>query len=148
MKSLSPAVVLDNYRGRVGQLHTQVEWGWDYTLEAMRTVVSHYQRSSSQDPAFVIFHVAAEPHDKSEIRSLLQNSAGLGVFWLFVGFTSGAGRGRVADDLAFYANLNASASATFTNVAFHDAGQNPGSVPDDQFYATLTQAFTTWLTSR
>lgn len=62
--------------------------------------------------------VGDEPWDNVEVRSLLQNTASLGVFWLFVGF----GRGK----LAFYKNLNASASATFTNVAFYDASKNPG----------------------
>ncbi|GAA2616473.1 hypothetical protein GCM10010304_82540 [Streptomyces roseoviolaceus] len=46
---------------------------------------------------------------------MLQNTASLGIFWLFVGF----GRGK----LAFYKSLNASTSATFTNVAFYDASK-------------------------
>ncbi|MFF3897287.1 VWA domain-containing protein [Streptomyces sp. NPDC001812] len=105
---------LDNYRGRIGQLHTQVDWGWG--------------------------NVADEPWDKAEVRSsLLQNTASLGVFWLFVGF----GRGK----LAFHKNLNASASATFTNVAFYDASKNPGSVPGEQFYTGLIDAFATWMRS-
>lgn len=61
-----------------------------------------------------------EPWDKAEVRSMLQNTASLWVFWLFVGF----GRG----ELPFYKNLNASASASDTNVAFCDASKNPGSV--------------------
>ncbi|MGW4688776.1 VWA domain-containing protein [Streptomyces sp. NPDC004244] len=68
---------------------------------------------------------------------MLQNTAPSGVFWLFVGF----GRGK----LAFYRNLNASASAAFTNVAFYDATKNPGSVPDERFYAGLVGAFAAWL---
>ncbi|MFE9813127.1 hypothetical protein [Streptomyces sp. NPDC005548] len=67
------------------------------------------------------------------MRTLLQNTASLGVFWLFVGF----GRGR----LAFYKNLNALASATFTNVASYDAGKNPGAVPGERFYTSLVAAF-------
>ena len=27
---------LDNYRGRIGQLHTQVDWGWGNVANAMR----------------------------------------------------------------------------------------------------------------
>ncbi|MFF7579145.1 hypothetical protein ACFZBE_29845 [Streptomyces sp. NPDC008061] len=59
--------------------------------------------------------------------------------WLFVGF----GRGK----LTFYKSLNASASAsaTFTNVAFYDASKNPGSVPGDEFYAGLVDAFGRWM---
>ncbi|MFF4792601.1 hypothetical protein ACFY2M_23155 [Streptomyces sp. NPDC001276] len=48
--------------------------------------------------------------------------------------------------LAFYKDLNVSASATFTNVAFCDAGKNPGSVPGE-FYTGLVDAFATWMQS-
>ncbi|MFF4465563.1 VWA domain-containing protein [Streptomyces mirabilis] len=128
---------LDNYRGRIGQLHTQVDWGWGNVAEAMRRAVGHYQDSGAADPAFIVTQVGDEPWDKAEVRSLLQNTASLGVFWLFVGF----GRGK----LAFYKNLNASASATFTNVAFYDASKNPGTVPDERFYAGLVDSFAVWL---
>ncbi|MGX1804249.1 VWA domain-containing protein [Nocardia sp. NPDC055321] len=128
---------LDNYRGRIGDLHTQVDWGWGNVASAMRRVVGHYQESGSTDPAFVVAQVTGDPSDKAEIRSLLQNSAALGVFWLFVGF----GRGK----LAFYKNLNASTSATFTNVAFYDAGGNPGSVPGNKFYSGLVKNFGSWM---
>ncbi|MGW6865136.1 VWA domain-containing protein [Streptomyces sp. NPDC054901] len=130
---------LDNYRGRIGQLHTQVDWGWGSVSDAMRRAVSHYQESGAGDPAFVVTQVGDEPWDKSEVRSLLQNTASLGIFWLFVGF----GRGK----LAFYKNLNASASATFTNVAFYDASKNPGAVPGERFYTGLVDAFATWMRS-
>ncbi|MFD6327783.1 VWA domain-containing protein [Streptomyces sp. NPDC058442] len=103
---------LDNYRGRIGQLHTQVDWGWGNVADAMRRAVGHYQESGAADPAFIVTQVGDEPWDKAEVRSLLQNAASFGMFWLFVGF----GRGK----LAFYKNLNASASATFTNVAFNE----------------------------
>ncbi|GEB60085.1 hypothetical protein GCM10017674_75690 [Streptomyces gardneri] len=128
---------LDNYRGRIGQLHTQVDWGWGNVADAMRRAVSHYQESGAVDPAFVVTQVGDEPWDKAEVRSMLQNTASLGIFWLFVGF----GRGK----LAFYKNLNASASATFTNVAFYDASKNPGSVPGERFYTGLVDAFATWM---
>ncbi|WP_439941826.1 VWA domain-containing protein [Streptomyces sp. BBFR115] len=128
---------LDNYRGRIGQLHTQVDWGWGDVAEAMRRAVNHYQESGAADPAFIVIQVGDEPQDKAEVRSLLQNTASLGVFWLFVGF----GRGK----LAFYKNLNASASARFTNVAFYDASRNPGAVPGERFYAGLVDAFAAWM---
>ncbi|MEY2245988.1 VWA domain-containing protein [Streptomyces sp. BF23-18] len=130
---------LDNYRGRIGQLHTQIDWGWGNVAASMRRAVGHYQESGAADPAFIVTQVGDEPWDKAEVRSLLQNTASLGVFWLFVGF----GRGK----LAFYKNLNASASATFANVAFYDAGKNPGSVPDERFYTSLVKAFATWIRS-
>ncbi|WP_406359352.1 VWA domain-containing protein [Streptomyces sp. NBC_00715] len=130
---------LDNYRGRIGQLHTQIDWGWGNVAAAMRRAVGHYQDSGAADPAFIVTQVGDEPWDKAEIRSLLQNTASLGVFWLFVGF----GRGK----LAFYKNLNASASATFTNVSFYDAGKNPGAVPGERFYASLVDAFAAWIRS-
>ncbi|MFJ3091407.1 VWA domain-containing protein [Streptomyces sp. NPDC086838] len=79
----------------------------------------------------------SETISKAEVRSLLKNTASLGVFWFFVGF----GRGK----LAFNKNLNASASATFHNVAFYDASKNPGSVPGDRFYDGLVNAFSTWM---
>lgn len=132
-------ISLDNYKGRIGQLHTQVDWGWRDAVEAMRCVVNHYQASGATDPAFVVVHVSDEPQDKSDLRTLLQNTAPLGLFWLFVGF----GRGK----LAFYKNLNSSASAKFANVAFYDAGKNPGSVPGEQFFTRLTDAFGAWLST-
>ncbi|MEU7488090.1 VWA domain-containing protein [Streptomyces sp. NPDC042319] len=128
---------LDNYRGRIGQLHTQVDWGWGDVAKAMRRAVGHYQESGAADPAFIVTQVGDEPWDKAEVRSLLQNTASLGVFWLFVGF----GRGK----LAFYKNLNASASATFRNVAFYDASKNPGAVPGERFYTGLVDAFAAWM---
>lgn len=128
---------LDNYRGRIGQLHTQVDWGWGNVAGSMRRAVSHYQECGASDPAFMVIQVGDEPWDKAEVRALLQNTASLGVFWLFVGF----GRGK----LAFYKNLNASASATFHNVAFYDASKNPGSVPGDRFYNGLINAFSAWM---
>ncbi|WUH92779.1 VWA domain-containing protein [Streptomyces sp. NBC_00433] len=128
---------LDNYRGRIGQLHTQVDWGWGNVGAAMRAAVNHYQDSGAGDPAFVIVQVGDEPWDKSEFRALLQNTAGLGVFWLFVGF----GRGK----LAFFKNLHASTAASFTNVSFYEASKNPGAVPDEVFYAGLVDAFGTWM---
>ncbi|MGW6926972.1 VWA domain-containing protein [Streptomyces sp. NPDC054950] len=132
---------LDNYRGHIEQLHTQVDWGWGNVADAMRRAVSHYQESGAADPAFIVTQVGDEPWDKAEVRSMLQNTASLGMFWLFVGF----GRGK----LAFYKNLNASASAsaTFTNVAFYDASKNPGSVPGEQFYTGRVDAFATWMRS-
>ncbi|MFF9222102.1 VWA domain-containing protein [Streptomyces viridosporus] len=128
---------LDNYRGRIGQLHTQVDWGWGNVADAMRRAVSHYQESGASDPAFIVTQVGDEPWDKAEVRSMLQNTASLGIFWLFVGF----GHGK----LAFYKNLNASASATFTNVSFYDASKNPGSVPGERFYTGLVDAFAAWM---
>jgi stress response protein SCP2 len=128
---------LDNYRGRIGQLHTQVDWGWGRTVESMRRAADHYQSAGADNRAVVIVQVSDEPDDKAEIRSLLQNTASLGMFWLFVGF----GRGK----LAFFKNLNASTSATFSNTAFHDAGKNPGGVPDDKFYSGLVDSFAGWL---
>ncbi|GAA1592741.1 VWA domain-containing protein [Streptomyces globosus] len=130
---------LDNYRGRIGQLHTQVDWGWGSVSDAMRRTVSHYQESGATDPAFIVTQVGDEPFDKAEVRSLLQNTAPLGIFWLFVGF----GRGK----LAFYKNLNASSSATFPNVAFYDASKNPGAVPGERFYTGLVDAFARWMRS-
>jgi stress response protein SCP2 len=128
---------LDNYRGRIGQLHTQVDWGWGHTVEAMRRAASHYQSSGADDRAVVIVQVSDEPSDKAEIRSLLQNTASLGMFWLFVGF----GRGK----LAFFKNLNASTSATFDNTSYYEAGKNPGGVPDERFYSGMVNSFAAWL---
>lgn len=128
---------LNNYRGRIGQLHTQVDWGWGHTVEAMRLAASHYQSSGARDPAIVLVQVSDEPSDKAEIRSLLQNTAALGISWMFVGF----GRGK----LEFFKNLNASRSATFRNVSFYDAGKNPGAVPDEKFYSKLANGLAAWL---
>ncbi|MER6031931.1 VWA domain-containing protein [Streptomyces sp. NPDC001851] len=41
---------LANYRGRIGQPHTQADWGWGNVADAMRRAVSHYQESALQIP--------------------------------------------------------------------------------------------------
>ncbi|WP_280344161.1 VWA domain-containing protein [Nocardia abscessus] len=110
--------------------------GWSQVDEAMRCVVNHYQESGAADPALVIVQVGDEPDDRAAVRTLLQNSAMLGVCWIFIGF----GRGK----MAFYKNLNSSTSATFHNVAFYNTGKNPGAVPGEQFYAELVRGFSTW----
>ncbi|MFJ8806268.1 TerD family protein [Streptomyces sp. NPDC102490] len=46
----------------------------------------------SRRPAFVVTQVGDEPWDKAEVRSMLQSTASLGIFRLFVGF----GRGKLA----------------------------------------------------
>jgi len=130
-------ISLDNYEGRIGQLHTQLHWGWGNVAAAMRLAADHYEQSPAAHPAFVIVQVGDEPWDKPAFRALLQNSADLDVFWIFVGF----GRGK----LAYYKNLNAASSAGFTNVAFYEVGKNPEAVPDDKFYAALVDAFGAWL---
>lgn len=127
---------LRNYRGRIGQLHTQVDWGWQQVDDAMRCVINHYQESGAADPALVIVQVGDEPDEKAAVRTLLQNSATLGMFWIFIGF----GRGK----MVFYKNLNTSTSATFRNVAFYNTGKNPGAVPNEQFYAELVRGFGAW----
>lgn len=103
----------------------------------MRRAVGHCRESGAAHPAFIVTQVGDEPWGKAQVRSLLHNTAALGVFWLFVGF----GRGK----LAFYKNLNACASATFTNVACYDAGKSPGAVPGEQFYTGLVDAFAAWM---
>ncbi|MFD9466370.1 transposase [Streptomyces sp. NPDC060027] len=64
-------------------MHTQIDWSWGNVAEAMRRAVGHYQESGAADPAFIVTQVGDEPWDKAEVRSLLQNTASLGVFWLF-----------------------------------------------------------------
>jgi stress response protein SCP2 len=127
---------LDNYPGRINQLHTQLAWGWGNVAAAMRVAAHHYQESGAGDPAFVIVQVGAEPWDKPEFRALLQHTADSGIFWLFVGF----GHGR----LAFFNNLNASAAGSFGHVAFFEASKNPGAVPEAEFYPGLVEAFVRW----
>lgn len=128
---------LDNYPGRIDQLHTQVHWGWGNVAAAMRQALSHYADSGAVDPAFVIVQVTDEPWDKPEFRALLQSSQNRSVFWLFIGF----GHGK----LAYYKNLDATSSAGFANVAFYEAGRTPGAVPDGEFYGGLVNAFGAWM---
>ncbi|WP_204249030.1 TerD family protein [Nocardia arizonensis] len=108
---------LENYRGRIGQLHAQVDWGWSQVDEAMRCMVNHYQESGAPDPALVIVQVGDEPDDKAAVRTLLQNSAMLGVS----GSSSGSAEAR----------WRSTRTSTFANVAFYNTGKNPGSVPGE-----------------
>ncbi|MFG1809596.1 VWA domain-containing protein [Streptomyces sp. NPDC049040] len=131
---------LDNYPGRIQELHTRVAWGWGNVSAGMRFAVDHYGASGAAEPAFAIVQVADEPWDKPEFRALLQNTAHLDVFWLFVGF----GHGR----LAFFHNLDASSAAGYPNVAFFEASRNPGAVSEERFYAGLLDAFGAWMSRR
>ncbi|MFJ6054673.1 hypothetical protein [Streptomyces sp. NPDC092307] len=119
--------------------HTQVDWGWGSVSDAMRCAVGHYQESRATDPAFVAPQVGDEPYDEAEVRSLPQNTASHGICRLFVGF----GRGK----LACSKDRNASASATFTYVAFCDAGKRPGATPGKRFYTGMVDAFARWMRS-
>ncbi|WP_199551700.1 VWA domain-containing protein [Streptomyces sp. N35] len=130
-------ISLSNYRGRIGQLHTQVDWGIGDVAAAMRAVINHYQASGAAGPAYVIVQVGDEPFDKANVRTLLQNSESLGLFWQFVGFGNNG-------DLNFYKNLNASSRVTFRNAAFYNAGGTPSAIPNESFYENLLQGFAAW----
>lgn len=79
-------ISLDNYKGLVAALHTQMDWSWDGTSIAMRAVIDHYENSGATDPALVIYQVGGEPDEKSDVRTLLRNTAGMNIYWHFEGF--------------------------------------------------------------
>ncbi|MFJ3960076.1 VWA domain-containing protein [Streptomyces sp. NPDC090036] len=131
-------VSLDNYLGRIDNLHGSLDWGGTCYAPAMQSVIDHYQASRSSDPAFVIFQTDGEPFDRKETRELIRRASALPIFWQFVGF-------GLSRDLRFLRSLDTLDRRTVDNAGYFAAGQRPTGRSDADLYDRLMKEFPDWL---
>lgn len=132
-------ITLDNYQGRIEELHQSLDWGGTSYAPALQAIIDHYRASRTTDPAFVIFQTDGEPFDRKETRDLLRRSSSLPIFWQFVGF----GPSR---NFRFLRSLDNLDGRTVDNAGFFAAGQNPGERSEADLYDLLMKEFPSWLT--
>jgi hypothetical protein len=134
---------LTDYAGRIGVLHDELgHMGRTNYHLAMRAVVDHYRASGASDPAFVVFQTDGGPTSKSAAERVLCESAGLPLFWQFVGFGEDEFRFlRKLDDLPV------PAKRVVDNAGFLSLGARPLDWSDADLYERLTDEFPRWLAS-
>ncbi|GAA0422600.1 VWA domain-containing protein [Streptomyces luteireticuli] len=129
---------LDRYRGRVAELHGSYgHMGRTNYHLAMRAVMEN--RAASGAPALVVFQTDGGPSSRAEAERALRESAGLPVFWQFVGFGEPAGRG-----FEFLRGLEEWPAVD--NAGFFPAGRDPRALREEELYRGLTAGFAAWLT--
>jgi stress response protein SCP2 len=131
---------LDDYQGRINEVHAGLRMGGTDYVPAMEAVVEHYQRSGGKDPAFVVFQTDGAPADKSRTRKLLQRTSRLPLFWQFVGFGP-------SGNLGFLQKLDDLPGRAVDNAGFFWAGQDPDRWSDSDLYDQLMREFPGWLTA-
>lgn len=131
-------ISLDNYRGRIDDLHASLGWGGTRYAPAMQSVIDHYQAGRSSDPAFVIFQTDGEPFDRKATRELIRRASALPIFWQFVGF-------GLSRDLRFLRSLDTLDRRTVDNAGYFAAGQRPAGRSDADLYDHLMKEFPDWL---
>lgn len=136
-------VSLSGYEGRIGALHDSLgHMGRTNYHLAMQAVVDHYRVSGATDPAFVIFQTDGGPTSRSAAERVLCETAGLPLFWQFVGFGPDEFRFlRKLDDLPV------PAKRVVDNAGFFSLGEDPLTWPDAELYEELTDEFPQWLSA-
>ncbi len=135
---------LDNYRGRVEELHASYgHMGRTNYHLAMNAVVEHYKNSGSTDPALVIFQTDGAPYSKPAAEKALCAAAELPIYWQFVGFGDPEGRGF--DFLRRLDELPVPDRRVVDNAGFFHAGHEPRLLSHDELYERLTEGFPAWL---
>ncbi|KNB49559.1 hypothetical protein AC230_28205 [Streptomyces caatingaensis] len=130
---------LDRYRGRVQELHGSYgHMGRTNYHLAMRAVLDQHRASGADVPALVVFQTDGGPSSRAEAEKALRESAGLPVFWQFVGFGEPAGRG-----FEFLRGLEDWPAVD--NTGFFPAGRDPRALRDEELYRGLTEGFAAWL---
>ncbi|GGU59169.1 hypothetical protein GCM10010211_25080 [Streptomyces albospinus] len=136
---------LTGYEGRIEELHSglghmgRTNYHW-----AIESVVEHYKKSGSTDPAFVIFQTDGAPTSKPAAERALCEAAGLPVFWQFIGFGDPEAKGF--DFLRKLDDLTVPEKRAVDNAGFFHAGRDPRSLSHDAFYQQLMVEFPEWLT--
>ncbi|MFK0296323.1 VWA domain-containing protein [Streptomyces sp. NPDC090442] len=129
-------VTLDNYAGRIEQVHQRLgHMGLTYYEHAIQAVIEHYQASGATDPAFVIFQTDGSPSNRAAAARALRSASNLPLFWVFVGF---------GKDVAFLEKLDDLSGRAVDNAGFFHA-LDPHLVTDEEFYAGITADFGPWL---
>ncbi|MFK0288994.1 VWA domain-containing protein [Streptomyces sp. NPDC090442] len=136
---------LASYEGRIEELHSglghmgRTNYHW-----AIEAVVTHYTKSGSTDPAFVIFQTDGAPTSKPAAERALCQAAQLPIFWQFIGFGDPDAKGfdflRKLDDLAI------PEKRVVDNAGFFHAGRAPRSLSHEELYQQLMVEFPEWLT--
>ncbi|WP_202512470.1 VWA domain-containing protein [Streptomyces sp. SID3343] len=141
-KAYEPAEIsLDNYKGRVAELHKQHgHMGTTDYVSAMDAVIAHYRSCGATDPAFVIFQTDGAPNNAKAAEKAVCKAAGLPIFWQFIGF------GR--DEFRFLHRLDDLPAPKFRvvdNAGFFEAGADPRRMADDVLFDNLMNEFPEWL---
>ncbi|MBH1934649.1 VWA domain-containing protein [Streptomyces sp. AV19] len=131
---------LDRHRGLIQELHGSYgHMGRTNYHLAMRAVMEHHSASAAGVPALVVFQTDGGPSSRAEAEKALRESAGLPVFWQFVGFGEPAGRG-----FEFLRGLEDWPAVD--NAGFFPAGRDPRALREEELYRGLTAGFAAWLT--
>ncbi|QHC20146.1 VWA domain-containing protein [Streptomyces sp. GS7] len=136
---------LPGYEGRIEELHSglghmgRTNYHW-----AIESVVEHYKKSGSTDPAFVIFQTDGAPTSKPAAERALCEAAGMPVFWQFIGFGDPDAKGF--DFLRKLDDLTVPERRAVDNAGFFHAGRDPRGLSHDEFYQQLMVEFPEWLT--
>ena len=133
-------VQLDNYQGRVQQMHGQERWGGTHYAPAMQSVIQHYQKSGATDPGLVIFQTDGNPQDQPATEALLKEVSKLPLFWSFVGF---------GNELTFLRRLDklrvGFGGRKVDNASLFETGYDPSLVTDEELYDGIVHEYPKWL---
>lgn len=131
-------ITLSRYQRRVHELHGQLGgMGSTNYGAAMRAVIKHYRASGADAPALVIFQTDGAPDSQVEAEKIIRASAGLPIFWQFVGF------GR--DEFRFLKRLDNLTGRVVDNAGFFEAGVNPRQMSDGELYDNLLGEYPQWV---
>ncbi|MBB1261277.1 VWA domain-containing protein [Streptomyces alkaliterrae] len=138
-------VDLENYRGRVEELHGSYgHMGRTNYHRAIEAVVEHYERSGATDPALVVFQTDGAPTSRPAAEKALCEVADKPLFWQFVGFGDPRSAG-----LNFLRKLDSGLPVPerrkVDNAGFFHAGLEPRELSDQDLYEALTAEFPQWL---
>ncbi|WP_274914731.1 vWA domain-containing protein [Streptomyces sp. WZ-12] len=135
---------LATYEDRIDELHSglghmgRTNYHW-----AIEAVVTHYKKSGSTDPAFVIFQTDGAPTSKPAAERALCQAAQLPIFWQFIGFGDPDAKGF--DFLRKLDDLTIPEKRVVDNAGFFHAGRDPRSLSHEELYQQLMVEFPEWL---
>lgn len=131
-------ITLGQHRGRVQELHTRFgSMGSTNYADAMETVIEHYRSTRPKAPALVFFQTDGAPNSQAEAEAVIVKSAGLPIFWQFIGFGS--------DSFTFLRRLDALTNRVVDNAGFFAAGVNPRQLTDATLYDNLLGEYPQWV---
>ncbi|OPC80038.1 hypothetical protein B4N89_02915 [Embleya scabrispora] len=133
-----------NQAGRIEELHGSYgHMGRTNYHCAIARVVEHYRASGSTDPALVIFQTDGAPTSRPAAAKALCDTAGLPIFWQFLGFGDPESKGF--DFLRKLDELTVPEQRVVDNAGFFHAGQDPRTLGDAELYDQLLLEFPEWL---
>lgn len=130
-------IKLGAHRGRVQELHAKLgSMGSTNYADAMETVIEHYRASRPTAPALVFFQTDGAPNSQVEAEAVIVKSAGLPIFWQFIGFGH--------DQFTFLRRLDTLTNRVVDNAGFFAAGANPRQMSDAVLYDNMLGEFPQW----